>query len=532
MKSLTFNSINCPTGNCHTSPELWAGKSVDITDLDIQDSDHPNLAPFKGTLLLLDEPSNQPPHGSDGHRIFVPTRVAEKRLATLPGMGINYQDDLEGHNPTEKIGVISKSWVEGKKVKVSGVIWKKDFPEALRKFRMNKGRLGMSMELGDVYVRDKDEDVWHLEDFHFTGATVLRKDHAAYENTEMAASRQYFVNALAAARSAVQVIQGKRGKPEMADEKKKKQQTSGGQALVTAISAAIAKENQSFLKTFAEEQKKTNTIFAGALKRISESQEELVKGLNAMATGNIDAEVEDEEVKVEEVEAGASNPSDASMSSARKDATDPTDATDSTDATDVDAGVDPTNFTSSDQDDTGSGATPGDLNPNTDAHYKEQSKGPASSRIQRTGKDGPSRGIAASRERDRGTEHREERGTLVAKSMAAARVIRTLTAQNKELKETNKRFQNRVSALEASVERYAERVERKTITPEIASLLEKGGHDIRELMASKTKLTVAEVDDLFLKANIQLEPTMRAAFKNQLFQAGLMEEGRIQRWPN
>jgi hypothetical protein len=195
----------CKTGNCSTSFSLWAQKSVDITDLDIQDGDHPNLAPFKGTLLLLDQPSNQPPHGSEGHTIFVPTQVAVKRLDTLPGMGINYQNDLEGHNPAKKIGVISKAWVEGKKVKVEGVIWKKDFPEALRTFRMNRGRLGMSMELGDVYVRDKDEDVWHLEDFHFTGATVLRRDHAAYENTELSASKGHFINAMAAARSAVKI---------------------------------------------------------------------------------------------------------------------------------------------------------------------------------------------------------------------------------------------------------------------------------------------------------------------------------------
>jgi hypothetical protein len=183
MKPLTFNSINCPTGNCKMKPEMWGQKSVDVTDLDIQDSDHPNLSPFKGTLLMLDESSTQPPHGSDGHAIFVPTRVAEQRLATLPGMAINYQTDLEGHNPGKKIGVITKARIEGKKVKVEGVIWKKDFPEALRTFRMNKGKLGMSMELGDVYVRDKDEDIWHLEDFHFTGATILKKDHAAYENT-------------------------------------------------------------------------------------------------------------------------------------------------------------------------------------------------------------------------------------------------------------------------------------------------------------------------------------------------------------
>lgn len=525
MKPLAFNSIMCKTGNCRTSLSLWAQKSVDITDLDIQDSEHPNLAKFTGTLLLLDEPSNQPPHGSDGHRIFVPTRVAEHRLDTLPGMGINYQDDLEGHNPAKKIGVITRARIEGKKVRVEGVIWKKDFPEALRKFRMNSGRLGMSMELGDVYVRDKDEDVWHLEDFHFTGATVLRKDHAAYEKTELAASRQYFVRALAAARSAVHVIQGKGGKPEMAEDKKKKDQASKN-ALVTAISAAVGKGLQDGLKSFIDEQKATNKATLDALRSIGASQEEIVKGLNAMAVGSVDAGADNvDDTDVIDVDANASNPSDATMASARKhdssDSTDATDATDPSDASDVDASAsDPTNYNSSDQAD---GAEPGNLNPDASSNYREQSKGPASSRIQKTGKTGDDRGIAASRDK------KNDRGTVV-RSMAAAQVIRKLTVENRELKATNQRFQNRVSALEASVERYAERVERRTITPEISSLLEKGGHDVRELMASKTRLTVQEVDDLFLKSNVQLEPAMRAAFKNQLLQAGLMEQGEVRRW--
>lgn len=529
MKPTTFNSISCPTGNCRTEVSLWAQKSVDITDLDIQDSEHPNLAPFKGTLLLVNQPSNQPPHGSDGHPIYVKKEIAEKRLNTLPGMGINYQDDLEGHNPTKKIGVITKSWIDGNKVRVEGVIWKKDFPEATRKFRMNRGRLGMSMELGDVYVRDKDEDIWHLEDFHFTGATILRKDHAAYEHTDLAASKQRFVKALAAARSAVQIIQRKGGKPEMADEKKKRNKDqSSGQALVVAISAAVAKGMEGSFKTFMDAQKETNEKMSKALENISASQEELVKGIHELAAGDIDAASEVEEEEVEEVEAAMSNPSDATMTSARKsasdatDSTDSTDPTDATDATDVDAGVDPTNYTSGEY---GDDAEPGNLNPDASSNYREQAKGPASSRIQKTGKTGDSRGIAASKDKRRGD-------SVVVKSMAAARVIRTLMAEKKEWLEEKKRMKNRLSALEASVERYADRIERKTITPEIASLLEKGGHDVRELMASRTRLSVAEVDDLFLKSNIQLDPTMRAAFKNQLLQAGLMEQGEVRRWQN
>lgn len=521
MKTLTFNSISCRTGNCRAQVSLWGQKAVDITDLDIQDSDHPNLSPFKGTLLLVDESSDQPPHGSDGHLIYVPKALAEKRLKTLPGMAVNYQNDLEGHNPSKKIGVITKAWLEGNKVKVEGVIWRKDFPEALRTFRMNRGRLGMSMELGDVFVRDKDEAVWHLEDFHFTGATILKKDHAAYESTELAASKQHFVKALAAARSARAVIQGKRGQPEMAKEKEKK--SSSGQQLVGMISAAVEKGMGNALKSLVEEQKKSNEAFSKTLEGISASQEELVKGFEAMMTERVDAAKEDDEDSVIDVKAESSNPSDATMTSARRNASEASDAsdgseasdgTDPSDATEMDASAsDPTNYDATEQDD----AEPGDLNKDASSNYREQSRGPASSRIQKSGKTGKDRGIAA--------------GRASVRSMAAAAVaIKRLTAENVALKEERKRFKNRVAALEASVDRYADRVERRTITPEISALLEKGGHDVRELMASKQKLTVSEVDDLFLKANIQLDPTMRAAFKNQLVQVGLMENGEIRRF--
>lgn len=519
--------MNCLTGNCRIVENVWAQKSVDITDLDIQDSEHPNLAPFTGTLLLLDEPSTQPPHGSDGHRIYVPSSVANNRLATLPGMAINYQDDLEGHNPPKKIGVITEAQIEGKKVRVKGVIWKKDFPEALRLFRMNRGRLGMSMELGDVYVRDKDEDVWHLEDFHFTGATVLKKDHAAYENTELAASR-YFVNALAAARSAVEVIREKGGKPEMPEDKKKK--TSGQSVTVSALSASISEAVSKSLTGFVAEQKKTNDRFAAALESISASNQQLVQGMHELALGDIHASTDEEVVDadvVEDVEAGASNPSDASASnpslaSARRDASDGTDPTDDStnpsDASDMDAEV--STGDREGQDDTGSGATPGDLNPDASSNYREQSKGPASSRIKKAGKDAPSRGIAASR----------DRGGVLVRSIAAARVIRNLTEQNKQLKDVNRRLNNRVEALEASVSRYADRVERKTVTPEVFALLEKAGHDVRELFASRQRLTVQEVDDMFSKSGVPLDPTSRAAIKNQLFASGLMEQGEVRRF--
>lgn len=190
---------------CQAGPELWA-KSNKPEGFTLEDSDHPNLAPFEGTLLLLDEPSAQPPHGSDGKQILVPTEAAKKRLGSLIGMGIDYDgQDLEGHDVKQKIGLITQAWIEGNKVKVKGNIWKKDFPEAMAAFRRNRGNLGMSMELANVYVDDKDNDIWKLNDFVFTGGAILKRDHAAYDDTELAASH-HFVRAIAAASDAIEKL--------------------------------------------------------------------------------------------------------------------------------------------------------------------------------------------------------------------------------------------------------------------------------------------------------------------------------------
>lgn len=118
----------------------------------------------------------------------------------------------------------------------------------------------------------------------------------------------------------------------------------------------------------------------------------------------------------------------------------------------------------------------------------------------------------------------------MASISAAAKVIRSLKAENEGLKEQNRRDRNRIAAIEASLERYAERVERRSVTPEIQSLLEKSGYDVREMLSSKQRMTVNDVDAMFASSGVPLEPQMRAAFKNQLLQMGLMETGEVRRF--
>ena len=517
-------NLDCRTGNCHLKPQLWAQTKFDVSDLQIEDSTHPNVMPFNGTLLLLDEASDQPPHGAEGHLIRVSKKVAKNRLGTLPGMAINYASDLTGHNPAKKVGVITEASITGGKVRVKGLVWKKDFPEAARVFKQNRGRLGMSMELGDVYVQDKDARVWDLEDFHFTGATVLLKDHAAYGGTDLAASK-HFVKALAAA-AAVRGIFRKGGKPEMADKSKDKKDNgqSQGQVLVSAISAAVEKGVSKSLESILTAQKESNEKVFKALENISASNEELAKGLHELvinaAAGNTEVDDDVEADETDDVSAAKADATDAT--DATDDASDGTDATDdatmeAADATGTDS-LDPTNVDSTSQDDTGSGSNPGDLNPNATPYAKRNARSGAGK--QSPGGKSISKGIAASKREDRN----------VGNISAAAKVIRTLRSQVEDARADNQKLRNRVKAMEASMERYADRVERKSITPEISALLEKAGWDVRELMASKQRLSVNDVDEMLSKSGVSLEPTMRAAFKNQLLQAGLMDQGQVNRY--
>lgn len=140
-KVVAMNTRECTSLSCATSVRMG-----DVT-LDT-DSTHPNWMPFKGTLLYVDEASQQPPHGSEGHQIFVSKKVAEERLKTLPGMAVNIDDDLEGHNPKKKIGVIQKAWLDGKRVNFAGIIWKKDFPQEASLLKRNRGGSGLAWSLG------------------------------------------------------------------------------------------------------------------------------------------------------------------------------------------------------------------------------------------------------------------------------------------------------------------------------------------------------------------------------------------------
>ncbi len=125
-------------------------------------------------------------------------------------------------------------------------------------------------------------------------------------------------------------------------------------------------------------------------------------------------------------------------------------------------------------------------------------------------------------------------------SIAASSLVRELYASHRALRKKYKTLrassvkrseslENKIEALEAQVEQYAEKVDRKSMPAELGNFLAKAGYDVRELYAEGKKLPVTEVDNMFANSPVQLDPVTRIWFKNQLQERGLMEDGEVHR---
>lgn len=472
--------------------------------------DHPNKMPFSGTLVLLDVPSNKPPHGAQGHRIMMPQGVAERRLKDLIGMGLNYAPSLDAHAPRKKVGVIEKAWIEGNAVKVKGFVYKKDFPEAVKDLKTSG--LGMSMELADVYVASKDDDVWRLEDFRFTGATVLYKKAAAYYQTALAAQR---------GRDGVETEGGK-GKMKKTDKAKQKAAAGnkkGSEVLATVIASAVQRGVSAAVQPLVAQNKKLGKRLA----RIAASQEQLSAKiddsllamdeddeLDTVAAAadddeDVDADDDDDDVAASADDDDDEDDDDADISAAKKGGDDDDD--DDDDGYNDDDEVDATND-DPDMD---------DLN-DDDVSDKTKKTKPTG----QAGKPNPKAGLKAGGYRMTAAAlkvNRKLRKGLKAANDKSTKLEKKLARQSTQLE-----------ALQAQVDRYSETVDRRTLSSEVRTLLSKAGHNIGDLVASGDKLTTEQVDKAFRDSGLNLDIVSRIALKNQLVQNNLMEQGEIKRF--
>ena len=488
--------------------QISAGSMVTFADADENGTEHPNKMPFRGVLLLVDQASTKPPHGSRGHRIYVPKDVAKEKLSGIIGMAVNYDaTDLDSHQTRHKVGIVTKAGITGNQVWVRGFIYKKDFPEAARDLK--KAGLGMSMELADVYVRDEDEDVWHLEDFEFTGATILKKTAAAYYGTELTAK-------------ATAVASGKKRERKMAKTQEKESRVAAasgsgqGALLVEAIKGSLA--------PLVEQIKASND----ATNQLRNDVEEL-KGLYILQAAAADEDVEDDTI-----EAAKEDEDDEMEAAKSKDEEDGEEADDEGEEDDLDAGLEDLEEEAVEQE-------PGELNKDAKNKGKKNSVtkppkqgikapgGVSEGRLKSAGKPFP--GLKSSAAINAAAV---QISTLNAQVQKMRRLNRTLIeqmkAQAEEHKAEVKKLRGKYASMEAQAEKWSEQVSRRSAVPvEIKNLMAKASVDPHAILAGRAeKLPVEAVDHMFAVAaeqGITIDTTTRAAYKNRMHELGLMESG-------
>ena len=148
---------------------------------------HPNRVSFEGVLTLVNAASDKAPAGARGHRVMLTREAAEKALASLLGMAVDYRPGWDGHDARRKIGIVTEANVLGQRLVVRGYLYARDFPDVTRQIQAtavaNPGAMGMSYELADAKVEDMRAEVWKLTRVTFTGAAILLREKAAYRAT-------------------------------------------------------------------------------------------------------------------------------------------------------------------------------------------------------------------------------------------------------------------------------------------------------------------------------------------------------------
>jgi len=169
-------------------------------------SRHPNRQPFRGVLTLVDAPSTRPPSGARGHRVLLSRTAADRALASLLGMALDYTLALDGHDARRKVGIITSAEITNGRLQVGGYLFARDFPELIAELRSNGRALGMSYEIADAHVADVRASIWVLTDVTFTGAAILRREKAAYPDTWI----ELETSSVAGSRSSAVKVPGRR----------------------------------------------------------------------------------------------------------------------------------------------------------------------------------------------------------------------------------------------------------------------------------------------------------------------------------
>ena len=181
--------------------------------IQLQSSQIANQYPFVATITYAGKLSDGFVGGTEHieggpYRVLISAELLRKKIKSLAGKSV-FVSDLESHVRNYKIGNFLQAWVEAMDLpdgttalaaKASGLLVEtEDNKDAIEQIidEARAEKLGFSYDIKNVKFdlkasTDSSNDQFvEVTDFEWRGATILRRDAAAYEETRLAASKTH-----------------------------------------------------------------------------------------------------------------------------------------------------------------------------------------------------------------------------------------------------------------------------------------------------------------------------------------------------
>lgn len=180
--------------------------------IELQSSQIANQYPFVATITYGGKLSDGFVGGTEGiaggpYRVLISADLLRRKIKSLAGKSV-LVSDLQSHDRNFKVGTFLQAWVEQATMadgttslaaKASGLLIETPENQEIIEQIIDEARaekLGFSYDIKDVKFDLKastdssTEQFVEVTDFEWRGATILRRDAAAYEETKLAASKQ------------------------------------------------------------------------------------------------------------------------------------------------------------------------------------------------------------------------------------------------------------------------------------------------------------------------------------------------------
>jgi hypothetical protein len=176
--------------------------------LEIQAGTTTEKQPFIATVTFGGRVSDHCVGGTEGieggpFRVLIPTNILENKIGELENKRVFAAEDLITHSNAHAVGVFVDTWCESQSMdgvmvlaaKASGFFDRSRDEELVEEIilKARQGQLGFSYDLKEVGFLlkqlDAGEVILEATNFKWRGATVLKRDAAAYRSTQLAATK-------------------------------------------------------------------------------------------------------------------------------------------------------------------------------------------------------------------------------------------------------------------------------------------------------------------------------------------------------